>query len=263
MNFNKIFALSLRHVYLIKGSFPRILDLIYWPTIQIFLWGFISKFFTLNSSYFENTVGIILSAAILYDFLFRSSISYNMMFLEEIWSRNFTNLFIAPIKISEIITALTITAIFRTLIGLIPAALLAIPLFGVSIFKIGIPLILLLITLYIFGVTLGLLVTSGLIRFGPSFENIAWASLFFLAPLGCIYYPIDILPEWLRIIAKLLPLVHIFEEMRNILIHDILSYYQIFKAIIISLIYFIFGIVIFYLSYKGAKNRGTLINMGE
>ncbi len=263
MNFNKIFALSLRHVYLIKGSFPRILDLIYWPTIQIFLWGFISKFFTLNSSYFENTVGIILSAAILYDFLFRSSISYNMMFLEEIWSRNFTNLFIAPIKISEIITALTITAIFRTLIGLIPAALLAIPLFGVSIFKIGIPLILLLITLYIFGVTLGLLVTSGLIRFGPSFENIAWASLFFLAPLGCIYYPIDILPEWLRIIAKLLPLVHIFEEMRNILIHDILNYYQIFKAIIISLIYFIFGIVIFYLSYEGAKNRGTLINMGE
>ena len=263
MNFNKIFALSLRHVYLIKGSFPRILDLIYWPTIQIFLWGFISKFFTLNSSYFENTVGIILSAAILYDFLFRSSISYNMMFLEEIWSRNFTNLFIAPIKISEIIAALTFTAIFRTLIGLIPAAFLAIPLFGVSIFKIGTPLILLLITLYIFGVTLGLLVTSGLIRFGPSFENIAWASLFFLAPLGCIYYPIEILPDWLQFIAKLLPLVHIFEEMRNILIYDILNYLHILKAIFISFIYFIFGVIIFYMSYEGAKNRGTLINMGE
>jgi len=263
MNFNKIFALSLRHIYLIKGSFPRILDLIYWPTIQIFLWGFISKFFTLSSSYYENTVGIILSAAILYDFLFRSSISYNMMFLEEIWSRNFTNLFIAPIKLSEIIAALTFTAIFRTLIGMIPAALLAIPFFGVSIFKIGAPLIFLLISLYIFGVTLGLLVTSGLVRFGPSFENIAWASLFFLAPLGCIYYPIEILPLWLQIIAKLLPLVHIFEEMRNILIYDLLNYSQIFKAIIISLLYFTFGVIVFYLSYSGAKNRGTLINMGE
>ena len=263
MNLNKIFALSLRHVYLIKGSFPRILDLIYWPTIQIFLWGFISKFFTLNSSYFENTVGIILSAAILYDFLFRSSISYNMMFLEEIWSRNFTNLFIAPIKISEIIAALTFTAIFRTLIGLVPAAFLTIPLFSVSIFEIGIPLIFLLITLYIFGVTLGLLVTSGLIRFGPSFENIAWASLFFLAPLGCIYYPIEILPDWLQFIAKLLPLVHIFEEMRNILIYDILNYLHILKAILISFIYFIFGVLVFYMSYEGAKNRGTLINMGE
>ena len=263
MNHSKIFALSLRHIYLIKGSFPRILDLIYWPSVQIFLWGFISKFFTLSSSYYENTVGIILSAAILYDFLFRSSISYNMMFLEEIWSRNFTNLFIAPIKISEIITALTITAIFRTLIGMIPAALLAIPFFGVSIFKMGLPLIFLLISLYIFGVTLGLLVTSGLVRFGPSFENIAWASLFFLAPLGCIYYPVDILPQWLQIIANFLPLVHIFEEMRNILIYDMVNYFQISKAIFISLLYFVFGVIIFYMSYNGAKERGTLINMGE
>ena len=263
MNWYKIYALSLRHIYLIKGSFPRILDLIYWPTIQIFLWGLISKFFTLNSSYYDNTVGIILSAAILYDFLFRSSISYNMMFLEEIWSRNFTNLFIAPIKLSEIIAALTCTAIFRTLIGLFPASLIAIPLFGVSIFKIGIPLIFLLTTLYIFGVSLGLLVTSGLIRYGPSFENIAWASLFFLAPLGCIYYPIEILPEWLRVIAKLLPLVHIFEEMRSILIDNIISYYDVLKAFLISLVYFVLGIIVFYYSYEGAKKRGTLINMGE
>ena len=263
MKFNKIFALSLRHIYLIKSSFPRILDLIYWPTIQIFLWGFISKFFTLSSSYYNNTVGIILSAAILYDFLFRSSISYNMMFLEEIWSRNFTNLFIAPIKLKEIICALTLTAIIRTLIGMVPAVLIAIPLFGVSIFKLGIPLLLLLISLYIFGVTLGLLVTSGLIRFGPSFENIAWASLFFLAPLGCIYYPIEILPQWLQMIAKFLPLVHIFEEMRNILINNLINYNQLFIAFFISFAYFIAGIIVFYLSYFGARVRGTLINMGE
>ena len=263
MNWNKIFALSLRHIYLIKGSFPRILDLIYWPTIQIFLWGFISKFFTLSSSYYNNTVGIILSAAILYDFLFRSSISYNMMFLEEIWSRNFTNLFIAPIKISEIIAALTITAILRTLIGLIPAALLAIPLFGVSIFKLGAPLIFLLIALYIFGVSLGLLVTAGLLRFGPSFENIAWASLFFLAPFGCVYYPIEILPNLLQIIAKTLPLVHIFEEMRNILINNTVNNIEIFKSILISFFYFMLSVFIFYLAYFGAKTRGTLINIGE
>ena len=263
MNFKKIYALGLRHLYLIMNSFPRVLDLIYWPTVQIFLWGFISKFFTLSSEYYSNTVGIILTAAILYDFLFRASISFNMMFLEEIWSRNFTNLFIAPIKIREIIVALTLTAILRTLIGLIPAVLIAIPLFGVSVLKLGVPLIFLLIALYLFGITLGLLVTSGLLRYGPSFENIAWASLFFLAPLGCIYYPVDILPDLLQIIANLLPLVHIFEEMRNILIHDTVDYYQILKAVFISFLYFVVGIIIFYLSYKGAKNRGTLINMGE
>ena len=185
------------------------------------------------------------------------------MFLEEIWSRNFTNLFIAPVKIREIIAALTLTAILRTLIGLVPAVLIAIPLFGVSVLKLGIPLLFLLISLYLFGITLGLLVTAGLLRYGPSFENIAWASLFFLAPLGCIYYPIEILPELLQIIAKVLPLVHVFEEMRGILINNTVNYINILKSIMISLVYFIFGIIIFYISYIGAKKRGTLINMGE
>ena len=263
MNFNKIYALGLRHMYLISNSLPRIIDLIYWPTVQIFLWGFISKFFTMNSEYYSNTVGIILTAAILYDFLFRVSISFNMMFLEEIWSRNFTNLFIAPIKLSEIVASLTFTAILRALIGMVPAAIIAIPLFGVSVFKLGLPLLFLLLALYLFGITLGLLVTSGLLRFGPSFENIAWASLFFLAPLGCIYYPIEILPNSLQIIANGLPLVHIFEEMRSILITGNVNYFDIIKSISISIVYFILGVVSFYASFLGAKVRGTLINMGE
>ena len=263
MNLSKIFALSLRHIYLIKSSLPRIIDLIYWPTIQIFLWGFVSKFFSLNSEYYSDAVGVILSAAILYDFLLRSSLSYNIMFLEEIWSRNFTNLFIAPIKLKEIIAALTFTAIVRTLIGMVPATLIAIPLFGISIFKIGLPLIFLLIILYLFGVTLGLFVTSGLLRFGPSFENIAWASMFFLAPFGCVYYPVEILPEWLQPIVNLLPLVHIFEEMRNILVNNTVEYLNILKAFSISFIYFTLAIITFYLSYYGARSRGTLINMGE
>jgi len=140
---------------------------------------------------------------------------------------------------------------------------LAIPLFGVSIFKLGIPLFFLLIALYIFGISLGLLVTAGLLRFGPSFENIAWASLFFLAPLGCIYYPIEILPNFLQIIAKILPLVHIFEEMRNILINQTVNNVAILKGLFISLIYFFIGVAVFYAAYFGAKIKGTLINIGE
>ena len=142
MNFNKMYGLFLRHFYLIKSSLPRVLDLIYWPTIQIILWGFISKFFSMNSDYYNNTVGVILTCAILYDILFRSSISFNMLFLEEIWSRNFTNLFIAPLKLKEIITSLIFTALIRTLIGLVPAIILTSPLFGISILNLGFPLLL-------------------------------------------------------------------------------------------------------------------------
>tara|TARA_Y100000816_G_scaffold291872_1_gene284748 strand:- start:1288 stop:2079 length:792 start_codon:yes stop_codon:yes gene_type:complete len=263
MKIKRMYALSIRHLYLIKGSFPRVLDLIYWPTIQIILWGFISKFFTMYSDYYSNTIGVILSCAILYDFLFRSSISFNMLFLEEIWSRNFTNLFVAPLKVSEIITALTCTALIRTLIGVVPAIILMSPLFGVSILQMGPALLFLFLSLYMFGTTLGILVTSGLLRFGPSFENTAWSSLFLLAPLGCVYYPLSILPEWLQVISKFLPLVYVFEEARSILINNSVDIENIINALILNIIYFVFSVIIFYFSFYGARKKGTLVNMGE
>ncbi len=258
-----MYGLFLRHFYLIKSSLPRILDLIYWPSIQIILWGFISKFFSLYSDYYNNTLGIILTCAILYDILFRSSISFNMLFLEEIWSRNFTNLFIAPLKLKEIIVALIFTALVRTLIGLVPAIILTAPLFGVSIFKLGFPLFLLFLSLYAFGITLGLFVVAGLIRFGPSFENIAWSSLFLLAPLGCIYYPIEILPNFFQVVAKSLPLVYIFDETRNILLNGFINYENLKMAYLLNFIYLICGIGLFYFSFLKARIKGTLINMGE
>ena len=263
MNFNKMYGLFLRHFFLIKGSLPRVLDLVYWPTIQIILWGFISKFFSIYSDYYNDTLGVILTCAILYDILFRSSISFNMLFLEEIWSRNFTNLFIAPLKLKEIIVSLIFTALIRTLIGLVPAIILTSPLFGVSILNLGLPLLLLFLSLYIFGITLGLFVSAGLMRFGPSFENIAWSSLFLLAPLGCIYYPIEILPDLFQTIAKGLPLVYIFDETRNILLNNTVNFENLRQAYILNLIYLACGIFLFYFSFLKARIKGTLINMGE
>ena len=263
MSLTRIYGLFLRHFYLITRSFPRILDLVYWPSIQITLWGFISNFFATHTTYYNNAVGVILTCAILYDFLFRTSIGFNMLFLEEIWSRNFTNLFIAPMRIGEILTSLVITALIRSLIGLVPAILLTSPLFGISILDLGIFLFFLFLSLYIFGITLGILVSSGLLRFGPSFENIAWSTMFLLAPFGCIYYPIETLPEIFQKIAYVLPLVYIFEEARSILVNDVVNYSNIISALMLNLLYFISAISVFYLAFAGAREKGTLVNMGE
>ena len=263
MNLTRIYGLFLRHFYLISRSFPRILDLIYWPSIQITLWGFISNFFAEHSTYYNGAVSVILSCAILYDFLFRTSIGFNMLFLEEIWSRNFTNLFIAPMKISEIITSLVITALIRALIGLVPAILLTSPIFGISLLDLGLPLAFLFLSLYIFGITLGLFVSAGLLRFGPSFENIAWSTMFLLAPFGCIYYPVETLPEIFQSIAYALPLVYIFEETRNILVNQIVNYENIVQALCLNVLYLIMAISLFYYSFDKARDKGTLINIGE
>jgi len=263
MSFNRIYGLFLRHFFLITRSFPRVLDLIYWPSIQITLWGFISNFFATYSTYYNGAVGVILSCAILYDFLFRTSIGFNMLFLEEIWSRNFTNLFIAPIRLSEIIISLVFTALVRSLIGLVPAILLTSPIFGISLLDLGLPLFFLFLSLYIFGITLGILVSAGLLRFGPSFENIAWSTLFLLAPFGCVYYPIETLPEIFQTIAYSLPLVYIFEEARNILINQTVNNENIIQAFYLNFIYLIIAISVFYYSFIQARKKGSLINIGE
>tara|TARA_Y100000590_G_C15399976_1_gene893399 strand:+ start:266 stop:826 length:561 start_codon:yes stop_codon:yes gene_type:complete len=186
-----------------------------------------------------------------------------MLFLEEIWSRNFTNLFISPMKISEIITSLIGTALIRALIGLVPAVLLTSPLFGVSILNLGVNLFFLFLSLYIFGITLGILVSAGLLRFGPSFENIAWSTMFLIAPFGCIYYPIDILPEFFQRIAYCMPLVYVFEEARSILIDQSVNIQNLYMAFIINLIYLLIAIGLFYYSFNQARKKGTLINIGE
>ena len=121
----------------------------------------------------------------------------------------------------------------------------------------------LFLTLYIFGITLGLFVSAGLLRFGPSFENISWSTLFLLAPFGCIYYPVETLPEIFQSIAYLLPLVYIFEETRNILVNGYVNYENILQAFYLNALYLITAILVFYHSFDKARDKGTLINIGE
>ena len=121
----------------------------------------------------------------------------------------------------------------------------------------------LFLSLYIFGITLGIIVAAGLLRFGPSFENIAWSTMFLLAPFGCIYYPIETLPEIFQSIAYLLPLVYIFEETRNILVNQLVNYENIIQALYLNAIYLFIAISVFYYSFDKARDKGTLINIGE
>ena len=172
-------------------------------------------------------------------------------------------MFISPIRISEIIISLVFTALIRALIGLVPAILLTSPLFGISLLNLGVPLFFLFLSLYIFGISLGLLVSEGLLRFGPYFENISWSTLFLLAPFGCVYYPLETLPEIFQSIALGLPLVYIFEETRSILINQTFNFENLARAFYLNVAYLSISISIFYYSFAEARKKGSLINIGE
>jgi ABC-2 type transport system permease protein len=231
----RVFALVLRYVYLLKGSWPRILELAYWPSIQIVLWGFISKHFTGEVSGAVEAAGALLAAVLLWDILFRGQLGYAISFLEEMWSRNLGQLFVSPLRPHEMIIALTTISLIRTLIGVLPAAFLAIPLYAFSIFDLGLSLLAFFVNLMVTSWALGLMVTGLLLRVGLGAESVVWMVMFLIAPVSAIYYPVSVLPDWLQAVAWALPTAHVFEGMRAVLFDGVFRLDLLAGAMLLNL----------------------------
>ena len=259
----RVLALVLRYVYLLMGSWPRLLELAYWPSVQIILWCFISKYFVSQTSLAGQAAGVLLAAVLLWDILFRGQLGYTISFMEELWSRNLGQLFISPLRPYEMVLSLTVTSLIRTLIGVIPAALLAIPLYGFSVFDLGLPLIAFFANLMITGWALGLLVTALLLRVGLGAESVAWMAMFLIAPISAIYYPVSVLPEWLQPLAWSLPPAYVFEGMRAILFEGVFRVDLLIGAVLLNIAYFIVGGLAFTLSFRLARRQGLLHQLGE
>ncbi|MFP6759737.1 MAG: ABC transporter permease [Alphaproteobacteria bacterium] len=259
----RIWAMVLRNFYLMRGSWPRVLDLVYWPTLQMTLWGFITLFFLEHSSWVAQAAGVLLSAVLLWDVLFRGQISLFLSFLEEMWSRNLGHLLVSPLRPLELAAALVVTSLVRTLIGVGGAAVLAILLFDFSIFDLGLPLAAYFVNLIALGWSLGLVVSGLVLRFGQGAEGLAWAVVFLIQPVSGVYYPISVLPDWLQIIAAALPSSHVFEGMRALLIEETFRADLLANAIALNVIWLAAGIGIFLYAVRLARDKGLILQMGE
>jgi ABC-2 type transport system permease protein len=258
----RISALLLRYFFLLRSSWPRVLEIAYWPTVQMIIWGFTSLHFS-HSSPELTTGGILISAVLIWDSLFRSHISYTLSFLEEMWSRNLANLFVSPLRSWELILSLAVVSMIRTLIGMIPAALLAIPFFGVSVFDLGLPLLGFFLNLVFTGWAISQAVTGILLRYGLGAESLTWMLPFLLAPFSCIYYPLETLPVWMQWIAQYLSTTYVFEGMRALIIRGEWLPELMWKAFLFNAIYFILGLCVFCVAFRSARRRGLLLQSGE
>src|ERR1700733_800597 len=127
---NRVNAMVRRYWYLLRSSWPRILDLIYWPTVQMLMWGFLQLYVSQNSNFFAQASGVFIGAVLLWDILFRGQLGFSICFLEEMYARNLGNLMMSPLRPVELIAALMIMSIVRLAIGMIPVSFLAIAFFG-------------------------------------------------------------------------------------------------------------------------------------
>lgn len=259
----RVGAMALRHLYLMRASWPRLIEMVYWPTVQMVLWGFITLFLATNSSYVAQAAGVLLSAVLLWDVLFRGQLGVALVFMEELYSRNLGHLFVSPMRPYEMICALLLMSLIRTVIGVGSAALVAILLFGYNVFDLGLPLLAFFLNLIVMSWAIGLLVAGIVMRYGLGAESIAWVAIFALQPLSAVYYPVAVLPEWLQPLAWALPASHVFEGLRELLIHQTFNAGLLVNAALLNVVYLGGGVIAFLAFFHAARKHGLLLHVGE
>lgn len=253
-----------RHACLLLGSWPRLLDLVYWPTVQMILWGFITLFLAGQSGWVAQAAGVFLSAVLLWDTLFRGQLGVSLCFLEELYARHLGHLFVSPLRPGELVVANFLVSLLRVLIGVGGAAILAIPIFHFSIVDaLGWALIPFFAVMMLFGWAIGLIIAGLVIRLGLGAESLAWAAIFFIQPFSAVYYPIDTLPPAVRWIAYLLPSAPVFEGMRAVLVEHRFDGVLFAQALALLAVWLVVGAVAFMLLFRSARRHGLLLQSGE
>ncbi len=214
MNFQRTYAILLRVYYLMRGSFTRVFPLFAWSAIDIILWGFITRYLSNVTHNNFNFLSTLLGAVLFWDFLTRAMFGVSTSFFEDVWSRNFLNIFASPLRVTEYLSGLVLASISTSAIGLIVMLLIATLVFGLSLFVYGIFFIPFILVLFVFGIALGIAAISIVLRFGPAAEWFIWPIPQVIAPLAAVFYPVATLPIWLQPVARLLPASYVFEGMR-------------------------------------------------
>ena len=260
---HRIQAMVLRYWYLLMSSWPRLLELIYWPALQIITWGFLQSYIAQNDSFFARAGGTLIGAVILWDILFRGQLGFSISFLEEMWARNLGNLMMSPLKPIEFLIALMIMSLIRLAIGVIPMTGLAIIFFDFNFYSIGLPLIVFFCNLIFTSWSVGIFVSGLVLRNGLGAESIVWTLMFGVMPLACIYYPVTVLPHWLQYVAWALPPTYVFEGMRALLIEHVFRADLMIAAFAINAGLFAASFAAFLALLRSAKRNGSLLQTGE
>ncbi len=259
----RIAAMTARYCYLLRSSWLRVLELAYWPTMQMLVWGFLYTFLYDSGSKLASTAGLLLGGVLLWDVMFRGQLGFTFTFLEEIWSRNIANLMMSPLTPAELAASLMLVSFVRLVIGTIPVTLLALFLFAFNIYALGFPLFGFFLNLVLTSWAVGLVICGLVMRHGLGAESLAWSVMILLLPLCCVYYPVWVLPAWLQPVAWSLAPTYVFEGMREVLLHNTFRADLMIECLGLNLVYLAGGFATFLLLLRSARYSGTLLTMGE
>ncbi|HXW73090.1 MAG TPA: ABC transporter permease [Methylocella sp.] len=263
----RVAAMVLRYTYLLRSSWPRLLEIVYWPAVQLLTWGFLQTYINQARGVVgERTslaAGALIGGVLLWDILLRGQQGFSFSFLEEMWSRNIPNLLMSPLRTSEFIAALMAMSVIRLAVGVVPVTLLAIWIFGFNLWALGFAFAAFFAVLIAFAWSVGLLVSGLLLRYGLGAENLAWSLMFVIQPLGCIFYPVTSLPNWLQPISWMLPPTYVFEGLRGVLATHHLRGDLMLTGFAIDALLFAAAALAFARLLTRARRAGSLLQTGE
>lgn len=264
LSLRRIWGLVYRHLALYRRSWPRLLELMYWPVLQMIVWGFVTAYLAgLQNNVASVAAGVLLGGVLLWEVAIRSQMGFATSFLEEVWSRNLGHVFVSPLRPLELVAGLVTLSALRMLIGVIPAVGLAFLLYGFGLWQLGPVLVLFFAALMMMGWAVALGVTALILRHGAGAEPLAWSVLFGLTPFAAVFYPIAILPDWLEPVALLIPAAHVFEGMRAMLLEQRLAWGHLAAALALNLVWLAAMGALFLRQFQQARVRGALLNIGE
>lgn len=263
MRVHRIAALIARHLYLYRRSLPRIMEIFYWPFLDLVIWGFITLYLARYQTQVPGFVTFFLGALILWDMLFRSQQGVTISFLEELWARNLMNLFASPLKPGEFLAATMVMSILKVTCVSIVMAVCALLFYSYNVLAIGLWLIPFVLNLVIAGWVIGVFTTSLIMRFGQEAEVLAWSMVFLFQPISCVFYPMEVLPGWLKPVAWVNPAAHIFEGMRAVLTSGEAPLSNLAWAVGLNGLLLVAVVAWFYRTFAYCKEQGLLVRVGE
>ena len=260
---HRVGAMVLRYWYLLRSSWPRLLELIYWPMVQALTWGLIQVYVAQHSGFFARAGATLIGALLLWEILFRGQLGFSVSFLEEMWARNLGNLMMSPLRPAEFVAALMVMSLVRLTIGMIPVFVVASIFFGFHVYELGFAFVFFFVNLILTSWSIGILVSGLLLRHGLGAESLAWTLTFLILPLSCVYYPVTVLPDWLQPFAWLLPPTYVFEGLRALVIDRDFRPDLMLGAFALNAFYFGAATLAFLRLLASARRQGTLMQTGE
>jgi ABC-2 type transport system permease protein len=257
---SRIAGLLLRYLYLYRRSVARVMAIVFWPVMDLLVWGFVTSY--LERLAVPAPVLFLLGGVIFWDVFYSSAQAITLSITEEIWGRNVLNIFVAPIRVSELMLATCLLGAFRALASTALLSVLAWIFYAFRLTAVGLALAPFLASLLLFGWAVGMCTMALILRYGQAAEALIWGVPFLIQPLSAVFYPVAVLPPPLRAIAVMLPTTHVFEGMRAALATGSVDPALLAKALGLNVVYLVAAAAFFAWMLGRVREKGYLGRLG-